>query len=180
MNVIVTGRNVEVTDALKKYAGDKIRKFDKFDANITEASFVFSLEKFRHRVEASLKVNGQLVQAESTTEEMYSSIDEVLDKLGRRLKKLKGKTDAKRKGEDRSIKSVSAAVNEEVEEESPSPRMIIRAERFEPKPMTAEEAADQLDVLKNEFFVFINSASNGLNVIYRRKDGHIGLIQPSV
>jgi len=178
MNVIVTGRNVEVTDALKKYAGDKIRKFDKFDANITEASFVFNLEKFRHRVEASLKVNGQMIQAESTTEEMYSSIDEVLDKLGRRLKKLKGKTDARRKGEERSIKSVTANV-EEIEEEGPSQKMIIRAEGFDAKPMTAEEAADQLDILKRDFFVFINSASNGLNVIYQRKDGNMGLIQPS-
>jgi len=180
MNVIVTGRNVEVTDALKQYAGDKIRKFDKFDANITEASFVFSLEKFRQRVEASLKVNGQMIQAESTTEEMYSSIDDVLDKLGRRLKKMKGKTDTRRKGDERSLKSVTATANEEVEEEGPPQRMIIRAEGFDAKPMTAEEAADQLEILKRDFFVFINSASNGLNVIYRRKDGNMGLIQPSM
>jgi len=91
---------------------------------------------------------------------------------------MKGKTDAKRKGEDRNIKT--AGVAEELEEEILPSKLIIRSERFNAKPMTTEEAADQLEILKRDFFVFINSSSNGLNVIYRRKDGHMGLIQPSV
>lgn len=177
MNVIVTGRHVEVTDALKKYASDKIGKFDKFEANITEANFVFSLEKHNHKVEASLKVNGQIIQADGITGEMYSSIDEVLDKLGRQVRKLKDKTDSRRKASDRQTRTLAVGTDEGVQEGGPTP-LIIKSRRFDPKPMTAEEAAMQLDVLEQDFFVFVDSMSNGVNVVYKRKDGNVGLVEP--
>lgn len=179
MNVIVTGRHVEVTDALKKYATDKIEKFERFEANITEANFVFSLEKHNHKVEASLKVNGHSIQADSVTEEMYSSIDEVLDKLGRQIRKMKDKTDSKRKSGEKQTMALAAAGEEGILEGGPAP-LIIKSRRFDPKPMTAEEAAMQLDVLDQSFFVFVDSMSNGVNVVYRRKDGNVGLVEPSV
>ncbi len=177
MNVIVTGRHVEVTDALRTYAEDKIRKFDKFDANITEANFIFSLEKYRHKVEALLKINGHVIPAESVTEEMYSSIDEVLDKLGRRVKKYKEKMDSHRKGDDRSIKA-GAEYTEDLPAEEQTGPLIIKSKRFNPKPMTSEEAAMQMDLLENEFFAFVNAANNDINVVYKRKDGNVGLIEP--
>lgn len=178
MNVIVTGRHVEVTDALKKYATDKIGKFDRFEANITEANFVFSLEKHNHRVEASLKVNGHSIQADSVTEEMYSSVDEVLDKLGRQIRKMKDKTESRRKANDRQSRTLATAGEESLLEAGPAP-LIIKSGRFDPKPMTAEEAAMQLDVLDQNFFVYVDSISNGVNVVYRRKDGNVGLVEPS-
>ena len=176
MNVVVTGRNVEVTPALKKYAADKVKKFDRLDAKIMEASFEFSTEKFRHRVEVTLKVNGQIIQAKGDTEEMYASIDEVMDKLSRQLKKVKEKQGSRRKEDRASIKG--SVAQEAVEEEANMPRQIIKSERFDPKPMTAEEAAMQLDLLSRDFFVFSNASSGTINVVYRRKDGHVGLIQP--
>lgn len=178
MNVIVTGKNVDLTDALKAYAEDKVKKFDKFDANITEASFTFSLEKYRHKVEASLNLNGQPIQAESVTEEMYSSIDDVLDKLGRQVTKLKGKQGPRRQP-DRGGATVAAPSVEEASAEEQAGRLIIKSNRFNPKPMTAEEAAMQMDLLKQDFFVFISSSGSDMNVVYRRKDGNVGLIQPT-
>ncbi|MBI5143091.1 MAG: ribosome-associated translation inhibitor RaiA [Nitrospirae bacterium] len=177
MNVIVTGKNVDLTDALKAYAEDKVKKFDKFDANITEASFTFSLEKFRHKVEASLNLNGQPIQAESVTGEMYSSIDDVLDKLGRQVTKLKGKQGPRRQPERGA--AVAAPSVEEAAAEEQAGRLIIKSNRFDPKPMTAEEAAMQMDLRKQDFFVFISSSGSDMNVVYRRKDGNIGLIQPA-
>jgi len=181
MNVMVTGRHVEVTDPLKKYASDKIRKFDRFDANITEASFVFSLEKHLHKVEVLLRVNGHNLQADSLTEEMYSSIDDVLDKLDRQIRKMKGKTDSsRRKADGRSSRSLHVEAEPEPEEtDDRGGPLIIKSKRFDPKPMTPEEAGMQLDLLEQSFFVFVDSVSNDLNVVYRRKDGHLGLVQPT-
>src|SRR3989304_5515128 len=91
MNIIVTGRHLEVTDALKKYAEAKIKKFDRYLTNITEATITLSIEKYRHKAEVLLKVNGYLIQAEGITGEIYSSIDEVVEKLERQVKKYKEK-----------------------------------------------------------------------------------------
>lgn len=172
MNIIVTGRHLEVTPALRNYAEKKIKRFDRYLANISEAIVTLSVEKYRHKVEVLLKVNGVLIQAESITGEVYSSIDEVAEKLGRQIKKYKEKLVSHRKTEGRTgILGPETGVPAEEGK-------IIKNKRFELKPMSPDEAAMQMDLLDKNFFVFTNDNSGNINVIYRRRDGNFGLIEP--
>jgi len=172
MNIIVTGRHIEVTPALKGYAEKKVARFDRYLSNISEAVVTISVEKYRHKVEVLLKANGVLIQAEGITGDVYSSIDEVAEKLERQIKKYKEKLVAHRKPEGKAAP---------MSEEAPLPAevgRIIKNKRFELKPMSPDEAAMQMELLDKDFFVFTNDNSGEINVIYRRRDGNFGLIEP--
>ncbi len=171
MNIIVNGRRLEVTPALKSYAEEKIGKFKKHLSGIAEAVVTLSVEKYRHKAEVLLKVNGVMIQAEGVTGEIYSSIDEVAEKLGKQIKKYKGKLQSHRKTEKKPPESFGV---ESVEE-----GIIIRHKRFDMKPMIPEEAVNQMELLDKDFFVFTNQLSNDINVVYRRKGGNYGLIEPA-
>lgn len=170
MNVIVNGRHLEITPALRSYAEGKIGKFEKYLSNISEAIVTLSVEKYRHKAEVLLKVNGYLIQAEGTTGEIYSSIDEVVEKLEKQVKKYKDKYRSFRKGDKKTSEAVS--------EKTPPEARIIKHKRFDMKPMGPEEAVDQMELLDKDFFVFVNEVSGDINVVYRRKDGNFGLIEP--
>ncbi len=170
MNIIITGRHLELTDNLKNYAEVKIQKFKKYFDNITEATITLSVEKYRHKAEVLLRVNGLMLQAESVTGEMYSSLDEVAEKLERQVKKQKDKWISNRKGEDKPLEAVKQ------EEQTP---VIVKRKQFDIKPMSPDEAAMQMELLDKNFFVFTNSSSGSMNVLYRRRDGNFGLIEPA-
>ena len=172
MNIIVTGRHIEVTPALKGYAEKKVARFDRYLSNISEAVVTISVEKYRHKVEVLLKANGVLIQAEGITGDVYSSIDEVAEKLERQIKKYKEKLVTHRKSEGKAAP---------MSEEAPLPAeggRIIKNKRFELKPMSPDEAAMQMELLDKDFFVFTNDNSGEINVIYRRRDNNFGLIEP--
>jgi putative sigma-54 modulation protein len=171
MNIIVTGRHLEVTPALKTYAEKKIQRFDRYLSNITEAVVTLIVEKYRHKVEVLLKVNGVLIQAEGITGDVYSSIDEVAEKLERQIKKYKEKLVSHRKSEGKAGATAIEAAPPEV-------GRIIKNKRFELKPMSPDEATMQMELLDKDFFVFTNDNSGDINVIYRRRDGNFGLIEP--
>lgn len=188
MNITITGRNVEVTPALRKYAEDKIGKFDKYLTKITEAVITLSVQKQMHKAEVQIKANGNHLQAESSTEELYASIDEVVAKLDRQVKKLKDKVTGKRsrekaartKSEDTWAREKRQVADKSVSEEPTSEEsMIIESEPQELKPMPPEEAAMRLDTDGRDFFMFTNAESGKVNVIYKRKDGNCGLIEPA-
>lgn len=170
MNIIINGRHLEITQALKNYAEEKIGKFEKYLSNISEAVVTLSVEKYRHKAEVLLKVNGVLIQAEGVTGEVYSAIDEVVEKLEKQVKKYKGKLKLYRKGEKRSAEITSTGIAER--------GSIIKHKRFDIKPMNPEEAVDQMELLDKDFFVFNNDVSGAINVVYRRRDGNYGLIEP--
>jgi len=170
MNIIVNGRHLEITPALRSYSVDKISKFEKFISNIGEAVVTLSVEKYRHKAEVLLKVNGSLIQAESVTGEIYSSIDEVVEKLEKQVVKYKEKQQTFRKSDKKSAAPVAG------EKEGPS--AIIKYKKFEMKPMNPEEAVDQMELIDKNFYVFANQASGSINVVYRRGDGNYGLIEP--
>lgn len=171
MNIIVNGRHLEVTPALKAYAEEKIKKFERYLSNITEATVTLSVEKYSHKVEVLLKANGLMIQAESVTGEIYSAIDEVVEKLDKQVKRYKEKLLSHRKGEGKNAELP-------LEPEAETGR-IIRTKRFDMKPMSPDEAAMQMDLIDKDFFVFANDMSGAMNVIYRRKDGNYGLIEPT-
>ena len=169
MNVIISGKHMDLTENLKDYAKEKISRFEKYLTNISEAMVTLSVEKYRHKAEVLLKVNGSMIQAESITGEMYSSIDEVAEKLERQVRKYKEKIVSHRK----NMRQQSSSVPDE--EIAP---MIIKRKFFDIKPMSVEEAALSIDMTDKIFFVFTNASSGDINVLYKQKDGNLGLIEP--
>lgn len=160
---------MDLTKNLKDYAEEKIGRFSKYLTNVTEATVTLSVEKYRHKAEVHLKANGSLIQAESITGEMYSSIDEVVEKLARQARKHKEKIVSQRKGKGKAEFSAESS--------EPVPT-IIKNKSYDIKPMGVEEAAMQMDLMGREFFVFTNASSGHINVLYRRSDGNFGLIEP--
>jgi putative sigma-54 modulation protein len=178
VNIVITGRKVDVTSALRKYAEEKIGKFDRYLANISEAVVTLSIQKHLHKTEVLLKVNGTMIQAEGVTEELYSSIDEVVDKLDKQVKKLKGKQSARRKS-SAGGKEPMAAPEAPVEEAPAEGTRAIVRKSIDVKPMTPEEASLQLEMGTMDFLVFTNPATGETNVIYRMANGNFGLIEPA-
>jgi putative sigma-54 modulation protein len=171
MNVYVTARHIELTPALKKYAEDKVLKFDRFLPFLHDAKVTLKLEKNVHKAEVLLNANGFLIRAESATGEIYSAIDEVVEKLEKQVTKYKGKLTQYRKGENKSAHAASRAPVDEG-------GRIIKVKRFDIKPMTPEEASLQMELLGQSFFIFTNALSGNINIIYKRNDGNYGLIEP--
>lgn len=171
MNIIVNGRHLDITPALKSYAEEKVGKLEKYVGNITEAIVTLSVEKYRHKAEVLLKVNGAMIQAESVTGEIYSAIDEVVEKLDKRVIRFKEKLQTFRKSDKRSGEAALPLAERE--------GRIIKHKRFDMKPMSPDEAVDQLELLDKDFFIFANEASGAISVVYRRKDGNYGLIEPT-
>lgn len=161
---------MDLTSNLKQYAEEKIGRFTKYLNNISEANVTLSVEKYRHKAEVHLKVNGTLIQAESITGEMYSSIDEVVEKLARQVKKHKDKIVAQRKSRNKA-ETTTARPAESIP-------LIIKNKSYDIKPMSLEEAAMQMDLMDKEFFIFTNASSGNINVLYKRNDGNFGLIEP--
>lgn len=169
MNIIINCRQMDLTRNLKDYAEDKIGKFNKYLGDISEATVTLSVEKYRHKAEVLIKSNGSFIQAESTTGEMYSSIDEVVEKLAKQVRKHKEKTVSHRKSKSKETEQHPA------EEAAPT---IIKNKSYNIKPMSVEEAAMQMDLSDKSFFVFTNASSGNINVLYKRTDGNFGLIEP--
>ncbi|MBS3977537.1 MAG: ribosome-associated translation inhibitor RaiA [Syntrophomonadaceae bacterium] len=173
MNLIVRGKNIPITDSLRDYVEKRIFKMERFLGEIEEAQATLSVEKDRHRVEVTIPLNGFLLRGEEETGDMYSSVDLVMDKLEKQVEKYKTKLIKKIKSRN-LVEIVVSPVIQNEEEQS----QIIRTKRFAIKPMTVEEAVMQMNLIGHSFFVFSNAESEEVNVVYRRKDGHYGLIEP--
>jgi len=183
MNVIVNGRNFEISNSVREYAQEKIHKFDKFLNDATEAVFTLSVDKYRHQAEVLIKAGKVQIQAEAVTEEMYSSIDEVLEKLDRQVRKHKDKAADRRKEGKKAASRAEAPLETQAPEpdetSDPENVVVIKKEKFAMKPMSPEEAAMQLSLLDKDFYVFRNDSNSRISVIYKRKDGDFGLIEPA-
>lgn len=174
MKVLVRGRNVEVTDALKDYVAKRVGKLDKYLDDLEEAQVILSVENQSHKVEVTIPLYGMIIRGEESTGDMYTSVDMVLDKLEKQIEKYKGKIMRRRQQNDQ--KAVAEALEPEQEgEEGPK---VVRTKRFPVKPMAVDEAILQMDLLGHSFFVFPNAETEQINVLYRRKDGNYGLIEP--
>ena len=177
MDINVTFRHTEPIESLKTYAEEKIAKLDKYLDSPAEAHIVLTVEKFRHQADITLSVNGTRIKAFEETGDMYSAIDQVTDKVEKQLKRHLSKIRNRRMDGAREDEFVSGMETEGVPlvEEEP----VIEVEKLEAKPMDPEEAAMQLGFSNQEFMVFRNAKTNEINVLYRRKDGNLGLIEPA-
>lgn len=177
MKIVFRGKHIEVTDAIRNYIEKRLNKIERHFDHILEVIVTLSVEKNRQIVEVTLQVSRALIRAEEETDDMYASIDKVADKLERQIQKYKEKYFQRpRPGTERK-ELVEEGVNVE-DGESNGIAKIVKTKRFAIKPMSVEEAAMQMDLLGHSFFVFANDNTNKVNVIYKRKDGNFGLIEP--
>ncbi|MBU2489921.1 MAG: ribosome-associated translation inhibitor RaiA [Proteobacteria bacterium] len=177
MHTSVTFKNLEPSDSLRSYVADKLDRFDKYLDNPAVAAVVFSVEKFRHSAEITLTGDRLNINAEEENQDMYTAIDKVLDKLEKQLKKNKQKIRDKRTGKARARSQQDEAMGSGGEGSDDESSLSI--ETIEYKPMDVEEAILQMDLLEDDsFFVFTNSRTERVNVLYRKKNGGLGLIEP--
>ena len=175
MQTSVTFKSIEPSENLKAYVSDKLNRFDKYLDNPAEANVVLSVEKFRRIAEISINGDRLVINGKEETDDMYSAIDMVLDKLEKQIKKSKAKIRDKRGAS--KVKSNRMAAASAAGEEETLPQVMIK--NIDYKPMDIDEAVMQMDLVNDAFLVFTNAHSNRVNVLYRRKDGNYGLIQPS-
>jgi putative sigma-54 modulation protein len=176
MQTSVTFKNLDSSDTLRSYVQEKLDRFDRLLDNPAEANVVLSVEKFRHMAEINISGDRLTINGKEETIDMYSAIDMVLDKLEKQIKKSKEKIRERRSGAKARNKSMLA---EEINLPEEELERQIKIKNIEYKPMHVEEAALQMDLLDDNFLVFTNARSDQVNVLYRRKDGHYGLIQPN-
>lgn len=178
MEITVTFRRMEPTESLRLYAVEKLSKIKKYLDSPMEAHVVLEVEKFRHMADVNLSVDGTWVKAVEETGDMYSAIDQVMDKIEKQVKRHLSRI--KERGRE-NLKSGEVSEGEPISEmavpggEEPA----IRVEKLVAKPMDPEEAAMQLSLSNQDFLVFRNSRSREINVVYRRRDGDLGLIEPA-
>ncbi|MDR3616879.1 MAG: ribosome-associated translation inhibitor RaiA [Candidatus Obscuribacterales bacterium] len=197
MNVVVSGRNIDLSPALKEYLLDKLQRSQKHFDQTLQVSALLSVAKNpsvadSQTAEVTIKLNGSVIRGEESTENMYASIDLVADKIERQLRKYKTRYSHKGATTAREFTAVDerAELNEEDELEviqiakdvaSDEVRpTIVRSKRFPLKPMLADEACKHMDLLGHDFFMFINSETSQVNTVYHRRDGNYGLIEPEV
>ena len=193
MQVTVTGRNIELTPALKDYVLDKLERAQKhFDHELTCTALLSvaknpSIAKSQ-TAEVTVQVNGQVIRGEESTENMYASIELVADKIERQLRKYKTRyyhkgNKMKERLRGAELVDVGASpdsdsdVDRALELDPVKPR-IVRSKTFALKPMSPEEAGKHMELLGHDFFMFINSESDRVSTIYHRRDGNYGLIEP--
>ena len=173
MKIIIVGRNIEVTPGLKTAVEDKIGKLDKYFKPETEVHVTLSVEKERQKIEVTIPVKGSIIRSEQVSTDMYVSIDLVEEVIERQLKKYKNKIIDKH--QNVSAFTPTFIESEEVEDEEIK---IVRTKRFDPKPMYPEDACIQMELLGHSFFVFMNAETDQVNVVYKRKGGTYGIIEP--
>lgn len=187
LNLVIRGNNIAVTDALRDFIEKKLSRLQKYfdDLSPKEGHVTLSVEKAEHKVEVTLPYPGIFVRAEETSEDMYASVDLVVEKLERQIRKYKTKVNRKFRYDgslrtqlmEEALQAQQASATKEEQEDT---HQIARVKRFSLKPMDSEEAILQMDLLGHDFFVFLNAVTNQVNVIYKRKDGKYGLIEPDV
>ncbi|MCU0573157.1 MAG: ribosome-associated translation inhibitor RaiA [Syntrophobacteraceae bacterium] len=177
MQINVTFRHIEPSPPLREYAEEKISRIKKYVEEPIEAHVVLKVEKFRHIAEVSIDANGLRINGAEETDDMYSAIDLVADTIEGQVRRNKDKFRKRKSGsgtrEFLGVAEVGGAAVPEDDHE----RRVIRTEQVNAKPMDVDEAAMQLNVSNGEFLVFTNRLTNRINVLYRRKDGHYGLIE---
>jgi putative sigma-54 modulation protein len=174
MDITVTFRHLESTDALRDYAREKVSRIKKYVGTPADVAVVLSLEKHRHQAEITLNTNGVTVNARDVTEDMYAAIDLAVDKLERQVKKHKEKLKDHKPG----IRTARYNIVSSVPVLPAQGERIIKTESIFIKPMSIDEAIMQIDVMNNDFLVFTNAQTQKVNVLYRRRDGYLGLIEP--
>ena len=173
MRFTITGKNIEVTEGLRSAIIEKIGKLDKYFSTEMDATVTLSVEKERQKIEVTIPVKGNIIRAEEVSNDMYVSIDLVEEIIERQLRRYKTKlVDAKQAAAEFSKSYIEKDYDDDAEVK------IVSSKRFGIKPMNPEEACVQMELLQHNFYVFLNSETDEVNVVYKRKNNTYGLIEP--
>lgn len=187
MNVKIAGRHFEMTDALKSYVETGLEKFRGHFNKVIDVDVVLSVEKHRHIAEVNVHANGVRIHGQESSTDMYASVDAVLQKLEKQVRRYKDRINRHQPRHARETRDyhhnvieLLPAAAESSEEMAQTPvHRVVKREKLSTKPMTVEEATMQLDLLEERFLVFMNAETEQLNVLYSREDGSYGLIEPA-
>lgn len=174
MRIVITGKNIELTDGLKDAVEERLSKLEKYFASDTEIYVTLSVEKERQKIEVTIPMKGHIIRSEQVSSDMYVSIELVEEVIERQLKKYRTKLIDRQQ-------NAAAYFNQEFiekEDEDEEEIRIIRSKKFGMKPMYPEDACVQMELLGHDFFVFRNAESDEVNVVYKRKGNTYGLIEP--
>lgn len=191
MNLIINGRNIEITDRIREYAEKRIGRIERqlpdiqeVRAELTKTSTRAATDRYTYQI--TLLADKSILRAEESSGDVFASIDAVSDKLARQVEKVEGRRKKKKRA---SLGAQSEAVLAAIAEESTAEDEqyadfqfgeLLRRKQFKIEPMSEEAALEQLELLDHDFFMFFNADTNDMNVIYRRKDGNYGLIEPEM
>ncbi|MBD3185048.1 ribosome-associated translation inhibitor RaiA [Candidatus Poribacteria bacterium] len=185
MNITISSRHFNMDDRIKEYADKKIHKAETYFDSIMEANMVLSAEKHRRIAEVTISAKRATFHAREVTENIYASIDGVMDKIDKQLRRHKEKIKDKKHDTRMTLSDIPAEEEiteiEDIEEDENgevTEAQIIKVNKFAPKPITVQEAVNQIEISGNEFLMFSNSQTNQVNVIYKRTDGNYGWIEP--
>lgn len=179
MKFTIYGKNMHVSEGMKDTLKKKFQKFDRYFDQETEVFATFSKEKNYQMLEVTIPLGKTILRAEERTDDMKGSIEAVIDKLEGQLRKYKTKLQRKYAQEASKLKfdAMDDALGDDDIEDDDTPK-VVRTKKFAIKPMSVDEAAMQMDLLEHDFFVFLNADTEDVNVLYRRRDGDFGLIEP--
>jgi len=182
--------NFELSPRLQTYVEKKTGRLDRYMSNLAEVRVDLSEQNARNALERQVaqitirNERGTILRAEERSNDMFAAVDAVVDKLYRQISRYRGKKQNKRRAnqqQDELMMLEPLPIEEElVEEGEASEAGIVRRKRFPMRPMVAEEAMDQMELLGHDFYVFYNADDEAVNVLYRRHDGNYGLIQPDI
>lgn len=189
MKVLVHGRNVEITEWMEEYVAKKVKRLERYVPNLDEVRCEVSESATRaaaDRFTAQITIwaNEQILRAEETSADIFVSIDAAADKISRQIQRYKERTTDKHRRATSSVAHQSdraaTAVQQEDEDLEAAGVAIVRRKQFVMLPLSEEEAVEQMEMLGHDFFLFYNPDTRSTNVIYRRKDGDYGLLQPQM
>ena len=173
MNLVISGKNLDITEGLRSAIEEKIGKLERYFTDTTEVHVTLSTEKNRQKIEITIPMKGSIIRAEEVSSDMYVSIDLVEEVIERQLRTYKNKLIDKEQNAAHLSQSFIEADDFEDED-----IQIIRSKKFAMKPMDPEEACVQMELIGHNFFVFRNSETDEVNVVYKRKGNTYGLIEP--
>ena len=172
MKIIVTGKNINVSDKIQEAIDKKFEKIGKYFADDTRANIVMHPEKDKVKLEATIVVKGAIFRAEDVEQDIFDCIDTVGDKLAKQVSKYKDKMQKRNKSNESVRFEMVPEVEEQVEEAK-----VVKTKKFELVPMSVDEAAIQMELLAHNFYVFLNVETDSVNVVYKREDGDYGLLE---
>lgn len=193
MQLLIKGKNLEVTDAVRAHVNKKLSRLDRYLDTISQTEVEISREKTRaatdrYVVEVTMTANGTILRGEEKSGDIHSAVDTVVDVMQRRLTRFKERLHRRGRGSARSTEGEGEAAEGWLDEEAPEgtgagaapkPR-LVRTKTISLKPMSEEEAGEQMELLGHDFFLFSNASTNRIAVIYRRNDGDFGLIESDI
>lgn len=188
MNLNIHGRNIEVTDWIHQYVEKKVGRLERYlpQAKEAKAELVYTETRAaadRYTAQLTIWANGQILRAEESTDDIFASIDAIVDKMSRQIERYKGRRFKNKRrvaaagAAEADLAATTLPEEAEVEAEEISGH-VVRTKRFLVQPMMLEDAIDQMELLGHDFFVYFSVDANAMNVLYRRKDGNYGLLQP--